>query len=85
MRKKKLKAEKSMLVCPIILGEKCRAHDGKEGADEDHNPRLMPKNRIFRPRSMSSISISRSNSKININVVPVKETSEDSLVEKEEN
>ncbi|CAA7017224.1 unnamed protein product [Microthlaspi erraticum] len=84
VRKKKLKAEKSMLVRPIILGDKCRVLDGEEEADEDHSPRLMPKNRIYRPRSMSSVSISRTNSKIDINVIPVKEKTEDSVLEKEE-
>lgn len=78
VRKKKLKAENSILVRPIILGEKCRVLDEEEEGDEDHSQR-MPKNRIYHPRSLSSISISRTNSKIDMNVIPVKDTSEDSM------
>lgn len=82
VRKKKLKSENSILVRPIILGEKCRVLDEEKG-DEDLSQR-MPKNRIYHPRSLSSISISRTNSKIDdVNVIPVKETSED-LIKKGE-
>ncbi|KAL1212710.1 hypothetical protein V5N11_021265 [Cardamine amara subsp. amara] len=81
VKKKKMKAEKSILVRPIILGEKCRVLDEEEG-DEDHKQR-MPKHRIYHPRSLSSISISRTNSNIDANVIPVNETSED-LMNKEE-
>lgn len=76
VRKTKLKAENSILVRPIILGEKCRVLD--EEGDEDHKQR-MPKHRIYHPRSLSSISISRTNSNIDMNVIPVDVTSEDSM------
>ncbi|CAA0404908.1 unnamed protein product [Arabidopsis thaliana] len=52
VRKKKPNAENSVLVRPIILGERCRVLDAEEG-DEDQSQR-MPNNRIYRPRSMSS-------------------------------
>lgn len=81
VRKKKLKAENSILVRPIILGEKCRVLDEEEG-DEDHKQRI-PKHRIYHPRSLSSISISRTNSNIDVNVIPVNETSEDSMKKEE--
>ncbi|EOA22676.1 hypothetical protein CARUB_v10003380mg [Capsella rubella] len=81
VKEKKPKAENSILVRPIILGERCKVLDEGEG-DDDHNQR-MPKNRIYRPRSMSSISISRSNSKIDMNVNPIEVTSEDSMKSKE--
>ncbi|ESQ32143.1 hypothetical protein EUTSA_v10005284mg [Eutrema salsugineum] len=77
VRKRKLKAKNSILVRPIILGEKCRVLAEQEGG-EDHSQR-MPNNSICHPISLSSISISRTNSKIDMNAIPVKEKSEDSI------
>ncbi|XP_010519847.1 PREDICTED: uncharacterized protein LOC104799160 [Tarenaya hassleriana] len=74
-RKKKSKAENSILVRPIILGEKCRGFD--DDSDEDSALR-MQRNRTYHPRSMSSITLSRTNSRIDPNAIPEKEIPIDS-------